>query len=95
MRNAVATSAACGLPIAISGAITLALTGMDVGELPKYSLGYIYLPAFVGISATAIIFAPIGAKLAHTLPVGVLKKFVALFLIMAGAKMTGNVMGWF
>lgn len=95
MRNAVATSAACGLPIALSGAITLALTGADIPDLPPYSLGYIYLPAFVGISATAIAFAPLGAKLAHSLPLGVLKKCVALFLVAAGAKMTGNVMGWF
>jgi len=44
MRSAVATSSACGLPIAISGAITLAISGMDVGELPDYSVGYVYLP---------------------------------------------------
>lgn len=95
MRNAVATSSACGLPIAISGAITLALAGMNIEQLPQYSLGYVYLPAFIGISATAILFAPLGAKLAHTLPVGVLKKFVALFIVIAGAKMTASVFGWF
>ena len=95
MRSAVATSSACGLPIAVSGAVTLAISGMDIGELPTYSMGYIYLPAFIFISITAIIFAPLGAKLAHSLPVPMLKKFVALFLVAAGTKMTANVMGWF
>lgn len=95
MRSAVATSSACGLPIAVSGAITLAISGMDIKTLPDYSLGYVYLPAFVAISTTAIIFAPVGAKLAHTLPVGTLKKVVALFLVIAGTKMTASVMGWF
>ena len=95
MRSAVATSSACGLPIAVSGAITLAISGMDIGELPAYSMGYIYLPAFVFISITAIAFAPVGAKLTHTLPVASLKKCVALFLVIAGAKMTASVLGWF
>lgn len=95
MRSAVATSSACGLPIAISGAITLALRGMDINELPPYSLGYVYLPAFIAISVTAIVFAPLGAKLAHRLPIATLKQLVAVFLIIAGAKMTASVMGWF
>ena len=95
MRSAVATSSACGLPIAIAGAITLALRGMYIQELPPYSLGYVYLPAFVAISITAIIFAPLGAKLAHSLPVATLKKVVAIFLVIAGTKMTASVMGWF
>lgn len=95
MRSAVATSSACGLPIALSGALTLAVSGMHIDELPAYSLGYVYLPAFVAISITAIIFAPLGAKLAHRLPVATLKKIVAIFLVVAGSKMTASVMGWF
>lgn len=95
LRNAVATSAACGLPIAISGAVTLALVGADIPALPEYSLGYIYLPAFVGIAASAILFAPIGAKLAHRLPVSTLKKIIALFLIVAGSKMAAKALGVF
>lgn len=95
MREAVATSSACGLPIAVAGAITLALTGMDLEALPEYSLGYIYLPAFLGIASTAVLMAPVGAKLAHRLPVGVLKKCLSLFLLAAGTRMLGKATGWF
>lgn len=93
IREAVATSAACGLPIAITGAITLALSGQDVIHLPEYSIGYIYLPALIFIAISAIIFAPIGAKLAHSLPLGTLKKCVAIFILLAGVRMTLHVMG--
>ncbi|EDY85503.1 membrane protein [gamma proteobacterium HTCC5015] len=95
MREAVATSSACGLPIAVAGAITLALTGLDLEALPQYSLGYIYLPAFLGIATTAILMAPVGAKLAHRLPIPVLKKCLALFLLVAGTRMLGKATGWF
>ncbi|MGM0563100.1 MAG: sulfite exporter TauE/SafE family protein [Pseudomonadota bacterium] len=95
MRQAVATSAACGLPIAVAGAITLALSGQSIEDLPEYSLGYIYLPAWLGISLTAIIFAPVGAHLAHRLPQKVLKKCLALFLLAAGTRMLGRATGWF
>ncbi len=91
LRSAVATSAACGLPIALSGALTLAWAGRDTANLPTHSLGYVYLPALVGIATTAILFAPLGAKLAHSLPTALLKKFVALFLLVAGSKMAFSV----
>jgi len=95
MRQAVATSSACGLPIAVSGAITLMIIGHDIVELPDHSLGYVFLPAFIPISITAILFAPIGAKLAHTLPIDTLKKCVAFFLLIAGLKMTLSILAVF
>lgn len=87
IRNAIATSAACGFPIAVSGTISFILTGWDVKDLPAYSSGYIYWPAFLAIVPTTLLFAPLGAKLAHTLPVAMLKKFFAVFLAVVGIKM--------
>ncbi len=87
MRNAVATSAACGLPIAISGAIGFIVMGWDTPNLPTWSLGHVYLPALLAITATSLFFAPLGAKLAHTLPVNLLKKIFAVFLIIAALKL--------
>lgn len=86
MQNAVATSAACGLPIALSGAAMNMYEGWGHPSLPEYSTGYIYWPAFIGIVSTSVIFAKVGAKLAHRLPPLVLKRIFALLLVGVGLK---------
>lgn len=87
MRQAVATSAACGLPIAVAGAFGYIVTGWNTPLLPSWSSGYLYWPAFVGVVVASMIFAPLGAKLAHRLPGPVLKRFFALFLAFLGLRM--------
>lgn len=87
MRNAVAISSACGLPIAISGSISFALLGLGKTGLPEGSIGYVDWPAFLGIVLTSILFAPMGAKLAHKLPTRSLKRFFALLLFLVAVKM--------
>jgi uncharacterized membrane protein YfcA len=87
MRNAVAVSSACGLPVAISGTISYALLGWQKSGLPDGSLGYVYLPAFFGIIATSILFAPLGAKLAHKLPTQLLKRYFAFLLFIVALKL--------
>ncbi len=86
IRHAVATSAAAGLPIAMAGASGFILAGLNE-SLPDWSIGYIYLPAFAGIVLTTVLFAPLGARLAHTLPATVLRRIFALFLLVVGVKM--------
>jgi len=86
MQEAVATSAVCGLAIALSGTVGFIVTGLQVAHLPAHSLGYVYLPAFIGISATSVLFARLGAKLAHRLPATTLKKIFALLLIIVGSQ---------
>lgn len=86
MRKAVATSSACGLPIAVVGLFSYMVTGWGNPALPEYSLGYIYLPAFFGIIVTSTIFAKLGAKLAHSLPSYLLKRYFALLLLCVSAK---------
>jgi uncharacterized membrane protein YfcA len=87
MQNAVATSSACGLPIAIAGSIGFALMGLNESDLPNWSCGYIYWPAFIGITITSAFFAPLGARLAHALPVATLKQVFGLLLSLMGLKM--------
>ncbi len=86
MHRAIGTSAAIGFPIALAGAAGYLVNGLSV-TLPPYSLGFVYLPALVGISAASVVTAPLGAKLAHSLPIDKLKKIFALLLIVMGAKM--------
>ena len=87
MRNAVATSAACGLPIAAFGAASYIYAGWSINNLPEQTLGYVHLPAFALIIITSFLCAPLGAKLAHRLPENTLKKGFAIFLILIGLKM--------
>lgn len=87
MRNAVAISSACGLPIAVVGTIGYALLGQHAQHLPEWSLGYIYLPSFLGIVLTSIYTAPVGAKLAHRLPAAKLKRYFSLLLFVMAAKL--------
>lgn len=82
MRHAVATSSACGLPIAVAGVLTYLYLGWNQPDLPPLSYGYIYLPAFVGIALCSALFAPLGAKLAHRLPATGLKRLFVLLLVL-------------
>ncbi len=87
IRSAIGTSAAIGFPIAISGTLGYILNGLGETTLPPYSLGYIYLPALFGVSLMSILTAPLGAKIAHRVPVKALKKGFACFLILVAGKM--------
>jgi len=87
MHKAIATSAACGLPIALAGSVAYMLTGMNEAGIPSASIGYIYWPAFIGIVLTSVLFAPLGARLAHRLPVAILKKVFAVLLFVLGVRM--------
>ena len=87
MRNAVAISSACGLPIAVAGTTSYILLGLNVGNLPEGSIGYIYLPAFLATGLTSILTAPLGAKLAHRLPAKKLKRYFSLLLFVMAAKL--------
>jgi uncharacterized membrane protein YfcA len=87
IRNAVAVSSACGLPIALAGTVSYVLLGWQAPLLPDWSLGYIYLPSFAGIVLTSVITAPIGAKLAGLIPAQKLKRYFALLLLIIAAKM--------
>ncbi|MAD46382.1 MAG: hypothetical protein CMH98_15370 [Oceanospirillaceae bacterium] len=86
MRQAVATSAACGLPIAITGAVSNVLAGWENPALPGWSTGFLYWPAIAGIVLTSVPFARVGAKLAHRLDQALLKKAFAVLLLLVGGK---------
>lgn len=87
MLNAVATSAACGLPIAVAGAFGFLLTGWNAANLPPWSTGYLYWPAWLGIVIASSLTAGLGARLAHRLPGARLRQLFALLLMGLGVKM--------
>lgn len=86
IHRAIGTSAAVGFPIAVAGAAGYIVNGLSA-DLPRYSLGFVYLPALVGVALASIVTAPFGARLAHSLPIDKLKKIFACLLIVMGTKM--------
>lgn len=87
LHQAVAISSACGLPIAIVGSLGYIVLGWGNVGLPEWSLGYLYVPAFLCIVTSSRVFAPVGAQLAHKLPTEKLKRIFALFLFAAGIRL--------
>ena len=87
LRNAVATSSACGLPIAIAGCVGFIITGWNETGLPEQSFGYVYWPAFLAIVISSMLLAPFGAWLAHRFSAEKLKRFFSLALFVLGMKM--------
>ncbi len=81
MRQAVGTSAACGLPIAIAGAIGFMVAGWGHAGLPELSTGFVYWPAVLVMLLASMPTAPLGARLAHALPVDLLKRLFGLLLL--------------
>lgn len=65
LTTSIGTSAACGVPIAIFASLGYIFVGFNNSVLPPMSIGYIYLPAVIGVSITSIFTAVYGAKLAH------------------------------
>jgi len=87
VHHAIGTSAAIGLPIAIAGTIGYIWNGWRAVGLPVYSLGYVYLPACLGIAVFSMLTAPLGVRLAHRLPVDTLKRVFAALLLVLATKM--------
>ena len=84
MQKAVGTSAACGLPIAIAGALGFMLFGMNAQVNVPNTIGYVHVYAFLGISIMSFFTAKFGAKAAHALSPAVLKKCFAVLLVCIG-----------
>lgn len=87
MQDAVGTSVACAIVTAFFATIVFIIAGlMSVQTLP-WSTGYIYWPAFLGVSLASVLFAPIGAAIAHQISSRLLKKIFAVFLIFVAIDM--------
>jgi uncharacterized membrane protein YfcA len=92
IRQAVGTSSALGFPIALAGVVGYILGGWSIPDLPGPNLGFVYLPAFAGVVVTTIFMAPVGAKLAHRLPVKQLKRAFGVMLALLATKMLWNLL---
>ena len=87
MKLCIGTSAACGVPIALFGSLGYLFTGFDKINLPEMSIGYIYIPAVLGIAVTSILSANIGVRITHALSDMTLKILFSVFLMVGALYM--------
>jgi uncharacterized membrane protein YfcA len=90
-HRAIGTVAALAFPLAVAGSIGYAVAGWSVAGLPRWSVGFVYLPALVGISAASMLLAPFGARLAHRLPGARLRRIFALILAGLAVKVAVSI----
>jgi uncharacterized membrane protein YfcA len=92
VKRAIATAAAVGLPLAASATLGYIIGGLDEVGIPPASIGYVNLPVFGGVVAASLLFAPLGATLAHKLPDMLLRRLFAVFLFVLASRMAYNML---
>jgi uncharacterized membrane protein YfcA len=80
LRNAVATSAALGFPIALANSAGYIYSGLRESGGTPGMIGFIYWPALIALIVTSVPTAPVGAYMAHRLPVATVKRIFAILL---------------
>jgi uncharacterized membrane protein YfcA len=87
IRRAIGTGAALGLPVAVVGSVGYVISGWGVSALPEGSWGFVLLPALVPVVVASMLVAPYGARLAHRLPVDMLRRIFAFLLFALATHM--------
>lgn len=87
LKRAIGTSSLCGCLLGFAATLSFILSGWNNPNLPNYSLGYVYLPALLGIVLTSFFTSKLGANAANVLPVPTLKKAFAVMLMLIAANM--------
>jgi len=87
MHRAVGTAALIGLVIAIPGMASFVVMGLDMPGRPTYSLGFVWLPGVVCLSATSFFMAALGAKTADKINRKKLRKIFGIVLSIVGVHL--------
>ncbi|WP_047047099.1 sulfite exporter TauE/SafE family protein [Vibrio mexicanus] len=90
MKKAIGCASACGIVIALFGSVGYISSGLSHFAFSEGFLGFVYLPALLGIVCTSWFTAPLGAKATQHLPVPTLKKCFAGLLLVMAANMVMN-----
>ena len=91
IRKGIGTAAACGVPIAASGAIGYMYYGQTAdASLPIGAVGYVFWPAVISISLASIFTAKLGANISHSISEKALKTSFGVFLILVGIMVVVN-----
>lgn len=85
--SVIAAAGAFGFPIAVAGCLGFALTAWNYTALPPHSLGFIYVPALLGLVPSSMCTARIGVKLSHSLPQKYVRRGIGVFMFLMAARM--------
>lgn len=91
MRRAVGTAASFGFIIAVPGVAGFIYTGWNQPDLPLGNLGYVNLIGVAIIIPMTILFAPLGAKVAHTIKPDLLRYAFSGFLTLTAIRMAYGI----
>lgn len=92
-HRAVGTAAAVGLIISLPAASIMLVFGQSPADSPFGTIGLVNLIGAACIIPLTVLFAPVGAGLAHRLDAPKLKKVFAVVLMITGTKMLFQVLG--
>ena len=84
--RAVGTSSACGVAIAVGSVLGYALN-TPPGGLADAAIGYVHVPAAIGVAVASVLAAPWGVRLAHAISGPTLRRVFALFLVGVGLSL--------
>ena len=87
MHKAVATSAACGLPIALSGTLSYIYAGWGKELSIPATVGYLQLHALFMIDICSFLLAPLGARVAHSISEKKLRLGFSFILLLLSLSM--------
>ena len=87
LRQAIGTSAAFGLPVAVTATVGYIWSGLGKDALPPHTLGYVFLPALAAVVIGTFVTVPVGARIAHRMPVPALKRVLGVVLCVLATKM--------
>ena len=84
---AIGTSATIGIVNAVCGATSMAISGLIFFNISApYSLGFINIAGFLVFVPITMVFAPIGAKITHSIDKDILSKIFGLFLMIISIR---------
>jgi len=86
-RLAVGLSSSLGVFIGLGASFGFIKNGLYVSQLPQFSIGYIYLPGLIFMTASSLIFVRLATKWIHQISISSLKKIFACLLILIGLSM--------
>lgn len=91
MRAAIGTSLGMMLFTSVGGIIGYIINGATAPDLPAYTLGYIFWPAWIVLSITSIPMAQVGAIVAHRVPGRILNYIFIALLFYISLDMLGVI----
>lgn len=87
MRRAIGSAAALGVVIAVPGTFGFILTGLGEPGRPPFSIGYVNMLAWITILPSSLLAVRAGVWAAHKLPLEVMRRVFAGFLVLVALKM--------